>query len=135
MNKAFKLGVLALILAIILDILFYNQTLGLNMSLGSLAFLSATTLAMYMGGYTIPFRAQVAAVFAFLFALPFAIGTSEQMMFLAMLGFLSSHLLFAAFTLGHEANFNHPLEIFWSGTGAVAFKLLGRLDFFTKLNK
>ena len=129
MNKAFKLALLALGLAVFIDILFYDQMAGLNVPVASLAFLGTTYLAMYLGGHKLPLRAHIAAVFSLLFAVPFAIGTSEQMYVLSTLGLLSSHLLFATFALGHEANFNHPLEVFWSGTGALFSKVVGRIGF------
>ena len=116
-----------------IDLLFYKQIPGLNIPLASLAFLGATYLGMYIGGHRLPVRAHIAAIFSFLFAVPFAIGTSEQMLMLSTLGVLSAHLLFAGFAVGHEARFNHPLEILWSGTAALGVKLLGRLDFFGKM--
>lgn len=133
MHKPLKLGLLALGLAFILDILIYKQEPGLNVPLASLAFLGTTYAAMYIGGHPVPMRAHIAALFSFLFAVPFAIGTSEHMYSLATLGFLSSHLLFAAFVLGQESRFNHPLEIFWSGTIKLSIRLLERFTFIGKM--
>ncbi len=133
MHKAFKLGLLALGLAIFIDLIFYRQMIGLNVPLASAAFLGTTYFGMYIDGHKLPMRARVAAIFSFVFAVPFAIGTSEFMLLLGTLGFLSSHLLFAAFAVGHEANFNHPLEVFLSGTVKLGLKLLGRLDFIGKI--
>jgi hypothetical protein len=133
MYKAFKLGLLALGLAVFIDLVLYGQAAGLNVPVTSLAFLGTTYFAMYLGGHKLPRRAHVAAAFSFLFAVPFALGTSDEMLMLSTLGFLSSHLLFALFALGQEARFSHPLEIFWNGTGVLGLKLLGRIDFFSHI--
>jgi hypothetical protein len=133
MYKALKVGLLALALALFIDILFYKQLVGLNVPLASLAFLGTTYGAMFIGGHKLPVRAHVTAVFSLLFSIPFAIGTAEQMLVLSTVGFLSSHLLFAAFAIGQEAHFNHPLQILWNGTADLGIKLLSHLDFLGKL--
>lgn len=136
MKKAQILGLSALLLAIVFDLLFFRKeisTLGLNIVLAQLCFLGVTYSLAVVYKHTLPVRAHIAALFGLLLTLPFVLWTSEYAWSVAFAGFFISNLLFAAFAMGDDASFRQPLDVLWTGTTRLVTRLFHNINFFPKM--
>lgn len=129
-----KLALFALAIAVLFDILFHSASnIGINLFLAECVFLGGSLMLARQTKHPVPHSAWIAATFAAAYSATFAIWTSNVGLFVSLVGFLSSNFLFAAFLLGHQPHFRHPLEILWNGTVDVGYKILSRLNIFSSL--
>ena len=121
----------ALALALVFDLLFYKTaSVGINVLIMQIAILLASLGLVYHFKRTVSKGAWIAMGFALMFALTFAIWTSEIGTALSTLGIIVSNFYFALFLLGHHGKFHHPLHLIGDGVRYFAETYVTRLSIF-----
>jgi hypothetical protein len=129
-----KLLSAAALLGLAFDILFFDiHQVGINVLLMQALFLGVTFGLAKWQKRKIELQTWLAAIYATVFSLIFAIWTNEISLTMAGLGLFIANSYFLITLFGHHGKFHHPLHILRDGATKVLAPIAGRLNILTRL--